>query len=49
MRRLAHYQIFELEDQMLELDGTRRLRAGMLEEGLRYLNELAGQPVGGSV
>ncbi len=41
VRRLAHYQLFDLYDQLLSVDGTTRLRAGMSEEALRYLNALA--------
>lgn len=43
VRRLAHYQLFDLYDQMLAVDGTTRLRAGMSEEALRYLNALSAE------
>ncbi len=43
VRRLAHYQIFDLYDQMLEVDGTTKIRAGMSAEALRYLDALAAE------
>ena len=43
VRRLAHYQLFDLYDQMLGVDGTTRLRASMSEEALRYLNALSAE------
>jgi tetratricopeptide (TPR) repeat protein len=43
VRRLARYQIFDLYDQMLEVDGTTRIRAGMSAEALKYLDALADE------
>lgn len=43
VRRLAHYQIFDLYDQLQEVQGTTKLRAGMSAEALRYLDALASE------
>ncbi len=43
VRRLARYQLFDLYDQMLAVDGTTKMRAGMSEEALRYLNSLSAE------
>jgi non-specific serine/threonine protein kinase/serine/threonine-protein kinase len=43
VRRLAHYQIFDLYDQLQDVQGTTRLRAGMSTEALRYLDALAAE------
>lgn len=46
VRRLAHYQIFDLYDQLQDVQGTTRLRAGMSTEALRYLDALAAESSG---
>jgi len=43
VRRLARYQIFDLYDQLQDVQGTTRLRAGMSAVALRYLNALAAE------
>ncbi len=43
VRRLAHYQIFDLYDQLQDVQGTTRLRAGMSTEALQYLDALAAE------
>ncbi|WP_051669796.1 serine/threonine protein kinase [Bryobacter aggregatus] len=41
VRKLAHYQLFDLYDETLDVDGTTKLRAGMSDRALQYLDSLA--------
>jgi non-specific serine/threonine protein kinase/serine/threonine-protein kinase len=46
VRQLAHYQLFDLYDQILGVPGTTRLRANLATEGLKYLDALAAEASG---
>ncbi|WP_321469824.1 serine/threonine-protein kinase [uncultured Paludibaculum sp.] len=43
VRRLAHYQMFELYDRAELIPGTLRMRAEMVQRSLDYLDRLAAQ------
>ncbi len=43
VRRLARYQLFELYDRAELIPGTLRMRAGMVQQSLDYLDRLSAQ------
>lgn len=43
VRRLAHYQLFELYDRAELIPGTLRMRADMVQKSLEYLDRLSSQ------
>ena len=46
VRKLAHTFVFELHDEVAKLDGSTKAREMMVETGLQYLDNLAGNAGG---